>query len=216
MRGLAAILVLSFVPAANALEVSGAAVLTDGDTLKIGAQVIRLIDVDAFESGQDCERNGRRYNCGSAAERALRNITSGREVSCTGSGRGDYGRLLATCYVEGRDIGRDLVLSGHAFSFRGAPRYLAEEAEAKEARRGAWSGSFTMPWIFRDNGWANASQKAPDGRCPIKGNISNRGRIYHMPWSRSYRKTKINTDKGERWFCDEAEALAAGWRAPFR
>lgn len=24
--------------------------------------------------------------------------------------------------------------------------------------------------------------------------------------------TKIDTDAGERWFCDEAEAMGAGWR----
>ena len=29
-----------------------------------------------------------------------------------------------------------------------------------------------------------------------------------------HNSTKINTNKGERWFCDEAEAVAAGWRAP--
>jgi hypothetical protein len=58
--------------------------------------------------------------------------------------------------------------------------------------------------------------KAPDPNCPIKGNINSKGeRIYHTPWgSRNYDRTKINTAKGERWFCNEAEAVAAGWRAP--
>jgi len=48
------------------------------------------------------------------------------------------------------------------------------------------------------------------------GNINSKGeRIYHTPWgSRSYDRTEINSAKGERWFCDEAEAVAAGWRAP--
>jgi hypothetical protein len=46
----------------------------------------------------------------------------------------------------------------------------------------------------------------------IKGNISASGRIYHMPGDDSYAKTGINLAKGERWFCTEAEAQAAGWR----
>ena len=38
------------------------------------------------------------------------------------------------------------------------------------------------------------------------------GRIYHMPWSPWYGKIRIDEAKGKRWFCTEAEALAAGWR----
>jgi hypothetical protein len=33
-----------------------------------------------------------------------------------------------------------------------------------------------------------------------------------MPWSPWYGKVRINKSKGERWFCSEAEAVAAGWR----
>ncbi len=49
--------------------------------------------------------------------------------------------------------------------------------------------------------------------CKIKGNISyNSGRhIYHMPGQNNYSDTRINRP-GERWFCSEAEAHAAGWR----
>ena len=47
----------------------------------------------------------------------------------------------------------------------------------------------------------------------IKGNISSSGeRIYHVPGQRYYDKTLIHLSKGERWFCTEQEALAAGWR----
>ena len=52
-------------------------------------------------------------------------------------------------------------------------------------------------------------------QCLIKGNISSKGaKIYHLPGSSSYNSTKIDTKAGERWFCTEAEALAAGWHAP--
>ena len=52
------------------------------------------------------------------------------------------------------------------------------------------------------------------GACTIKGNISvNTGeRIYHVPGGEYYSPTKINIAIGERWFCTEAEAQAAGWR----
>ena len=51
------------------------------------------------------------------------------------------------------------------------------------------------------------------GDCLIKGNVSDNGQIYHLPGGRSYPGTRINEAQGERWFCTEAEAQAAGWRA---
>jgi hypothetical protein len=50
--------------------------------------------------------------------------------------------------------------------------------------------------------------------CDIKGNISiNTGeRIYHVPGQKYYAATRISPQYGERWFCSEAEAQAAGWR----
>ena len=55
---------------------------------------------------------------------------------------------------------------------------------------------------------------APATGCLIKGNISKNGRIYHVPGSEWYDETRVDESKGERWFCTEDEARAAGWRAP--
>ena len=50
--------------------------------------------------------------------------------------------------------------------------------------------------------------------CGIKGNISKTTgeRIYHVVGQKYYRSTVINPFQGERWFCSEQEARAAGWR----
>ena len=50
--------------------------------------------------------------------------------------------------------------------------------------------------------------------CAIKGNVSYSGgqRIYHVPGQYYYDETVITPARGERWFCSEAEAMAAGWR----
>ncbi|WP_151610875.1 succinoglycan biosynthesis protein exoi [Sinorhizobium alkalisoli] len=50
--------------------------------------------------------------------------------------------------------------------------------------------------------------------CNIKGNISidTGERIFHVPGQRYYSSTKISPQYGERWFCSEFEAWAAGWR----
>jgi hypothetical protein len=54
--------------------------------------------------------------------------------------------------------------------------------------------------------------------CTVKGNISpkNGERIYHVPGQAFYSDTRVDWLKGERWFCSEASASAAGWRKAMR
>jgi hypothetical protein len=62
-------------------------------------------------------------------------------------------------------------------------------------------------------GAASAGAQTPSQQCLIKGNVSSRGeRIYHPPGCRYYNSTVIDPKRGERWFCSEQEAVAAGWR----
>ena len=51
--------------------------------------------------------------------------------------------------------------------------------------------------------------------CQIKGNIASCGeKIYYLPNSKNYLKTKISPSNGEKWFCSEKEAQENGWRKP--
>jgi len=53
-----------------------------------------------------------------------------------------------------------------------------------------------------------------DPNCVVKGNISisTGKKLYHVPGMEDYEGTEIHLDEGERWFCTEADAIAAGWR----
>jgi hypothetical protein len=88
---------------------------------------------------------------------------------------------------------------------------VQQEAEARALKVGIWQGEAEPAWVFRARRWAGAEEAAPKG-CAIKGNVSANGRIYHLPWSPWYGKVRIDEKKGERWFCSESEAMAAGWR----
>ncbi|ACY14856.1 endonuclease/exonuclease/phosphatase family protein [Haliangium ochraceum] len=57
---------------------------------------------------------------------------------------------------------------------------------------------------------ANAAQSAEGLR--IKGNVSRKRKLYHLPSCPSYAKVRIDPDKGERWFASERDAQAAGFR----
>ncbi|QPM89204.1 thermonuclease family protein [Pseudooceanicola algae] len=195
-------------------SVTGAARVVDGDTLDIAGTKIRLFGIDAPESAQSC--NG--LPCGQQSTAFMQRITSGRQITCTGAEYDAYDRLLAHCFAGKVDLGGTMIANGHAMAFvRYSRDYLPLEDEARAAGRGLWArGTPQTPWDFRASRWNSASQVTPEN-CPIKGNISRSGeRIYHTPYSRSYAATRISTDHGERWFCSEAEALAAGWRAPLR
>lgn len=201
-------------PAAAPAPVAGPARVIDGDTLAIGSQRVRLEGIDAPESAQRCNRAWLpgRWRCGIAAARVLRRLVKGRDVVCKPVGTDLYKRMLGICYVDGKDINAEMVRLGYAWAFtKYSKTYVAEEATARNAKRGIWLAKTEPAWDYRKSKWAASEQRAPEG-CAIKGNITKAGHIYHMPWSPWYARVRIAEDKGERWFCSEAEAQAAGWR----
>lgn len=200
---------------ALAREVRGPAQIIDGDTLELRGQVVRLLDIDAPETGQDCHG----APCGTEATAFLKRLTAGQQVTCQGDEMDAYDRLLARCSVDGRDLGAEMVLAGQAVAFRRyGLTYIDQEKVARIEGRGLWArGTPVMPWDYRAGRWQQTAASTPRADCPIKGNINGKGqRIYHTPYSAHYDRTRIDTARGERWFCSEAEALAAGWRAPYR
>src|SRR5262249_845197 len=202
---------------AIASDIVGVASVTDGDTIQIHGQSIRFYGIDAPESGQLCKLDDKPWRCGPAAANALADHIGTRTVTCAPRDRDRYGRTVAVCRVEGEDVNAWLVPEGWALAYRrSSSDYVDEEAAAKAAKRGLWRGTFIPPWEWRAQQRGNLppSTLGNQGTCQIKGNVNRKGeRIYHLPLDKEYAKTRINTGRGERWFCSEAEAQAAGWRS---
>lgn len=201
--------------------IHGTAEASDGDTLRIGGVKVRLFGIDAPELSQVCGG----WACGAAAAARLAALVGAGPATCTPRDTDRYGRVVATCTVAGVDLGARLVAEGLARAYlRYGDDYAAVEADARAAGVGLWRGEAEAPWDYRADRAIErvAVRRADDtkggdagGRCAIKGNVSAGGkRIYHLPGSRAYARTRIDTDRGERWFCDEAEARAAGFRPP--
>lgn len=202
-------------------DVSGWAEAIDGDTIVVAGTRIRLFGIDAPERLQGCRAGGELWLCGGLAKLRLEERLSGHTVVCEERDRDRHGRIVAVCRAGGEDLNAWMVSEGLALAYRRySEAYVDEEAGAKAARVGVWRGEFVPPWDWRggkrlpeaDRDKRNAPRAGSD--CLIKGNISRYGgqRIYHVPGGFYYPQTRIDPSKGERWFCSEAEARAAGWR----
>lgn len=190
--------------------------VVDGDTIELSGITYRLHGIDAPEAGQKCAKaSGGKWGCGKAAIGALEALAFSGTVSCDTRGTDVFSRVIGVCTVDGKDMNAAMVEVGLAWAFRKySTDYVAQEEKAKTARVGIWQADTQTAEAYRAQRWEVGLQTAPKG-CPIKGNISNNGHIYHAPWSPWYKRTKVSVNKGERWFCSEAEALKAGWRAPY-
>jgi len=216
-----AIASLCVLPAAavSAAEVTGSARVLDGDTIEIGSTKVRLFGIDAPEGAQPCKDAARKnYPCGDAATARVRQLTAGKPVTCKGDQTDQYGRLLAVCSVQGKEINGTLVRDGLAWAFVKYSRaYVAEEQEARRAKRGVFAAENITPWDFRAGKWGTAEKDALKEGCVIKGNVNRKGEhIYHLPWQRDYSKINMNKGVGEKWFCNEGDAEKAGWRRAAR
>lgn len=210
------VLLIALLLICMSIQSAHAARVIDGDTIEIDDVTYRSNGIDAPEHGQTCNLpSGKTWPCGKRATETLSDMVEGVEVRCDGSETDGYGRTIATCYIGDLDLNREMVASGLAWAFvKYSTVYLDEEASAKSSRLGIWQAPSEPAWEYRAARWITDEHNTPDG-CPIKGNISKNGLIYHAPWSPWYNRTKVSVEKGERWFCNEAEAVAAGWRAPY-
>lgn len=209
---IAAVVVAGALGGAAMAGPEGRVSVVDADTIRLGGETVRLFGIDAPEVDQTCRRqDGTVWRCGAWARDEARRLFERRRAACAARERDRYGRIVATCTVEGRDMGEVLVSNGLARAYlRFSDRYAEVEKAAVVAGRGIFGSDMASPEAHRAQ--AQPARQQPPGGCVIKGNISGNGRIYHMPGQEHYDRTRIDTSRGERWFCTEAEAQAAGWR----
>lgn len=206
-------------------SILGRALVIDGDSMHVGLAEVRLHGIDAPEGVQTCLNNAKRWPCGRRAAQALRGLVEGRDVACDERDRDRYGRVVAVCWRGNVEVNAWLVANGWAMAYRRHSRaYIDEESAAEAGRRGIWIGEFEPPWDWREGERLRPSTPEPasetaaldrrTAQCNIKGNISHSSgkRLYHIPGDPDYANTRISAARGERWFCSEAEARAAGWR----
>lgn len=132
LRYLCLIAILSL-PTVVTAAPEGAVRVIDGDTIEIAGQRVRLHAIDAPESDQTCkDTSGSIWDCGAWVTREARALFEGKPAKCMEHDVDRYGRIVATCRIDGIDMGATLVTSGLAFAYRryGLEYDLAEKGAA--------------------------------------------------------------------------------------
>lgn len=170
----------------------------DGDTLVLDGKVrLRLRHVDAPEL---------EFCGGEEAKKLLEELVVGERVVIREKILDQRGRAMALVYVGKELVNKRLIEEGwgryHSDTSDVADELKALGLEAKEKGLGVFD-----PKCYQ---WENSENP----KCVIKGNITASSpyeKIYHLPGCVHYETTVIELDRGEEWFCSEAEAKKAGY-----
>lgn len=99
--------------AALAILLSGVRVI-DGDTIDIRGERIRILNIDTPERGDRARCDTERV-LAERASRALRSrVQAARDLRLERDGLDRYGRTLARVYLDGADVGEELIAGGYA------------------------------------------------------------------------------------------------------
>ncbi len=184
----------------------------DGDTIELSdGRKVRYIGVDTPETqhpqkGQEC--------FGEEAKKFNFKLVAGKQVKLEQdvSDIDKYGRILRYVWVGEDLVNEILVRQGYAYASSYPPdvkyqdKFRAAQEEAQQLEVGLWKAC-------KDQTEAKKMEINKE-ECFIKGNISQQGQqgqLYHLPDCPSYDSVVINETQGEKWFCSEDEAQAAGW-----
>lgn len=139
-------------------NLSGTAQVIDGDTISIRQSRIRIGGIDACERDQVGTKGGRTWHCGRDARAYMRRLVAGRHLQCRVFDIDRYGRSVAQCFSQGRDVGLAMIEAGlaeavsrwlpsqHPIDMAG---YKFAETRARQRRLGIWSAEIESPQEHR-------------------------------------------------------------------
>jgi len=172
--------------------------VVDGDTFFIqNRQPIRLYGVNAPELG----------NCYSEESKAeLTKMILGKEIRLTGLQVDHYGRVVADVYLKDETyINLHMVRGGYAVYVRAYDQNIEKMKETGGVARQNKIGIFSP----------NCYQKEPENpKCKIKGSLDEKSpdrKFYLNPSCAYYDSVVVEKYLGEQWFCNEDEAIQAGF-----
>lgn len=169
----------------------------DGDTFKLAnQQYIRLMSLDAPEL---------EFCGGQEAKTTLEKLILYKKIALTETVPGSFNRTAALVYVGKKFINLEMIKSGWV-------RYDGvSSSKTKELKEAGQYARDNKKGVF---GKCLQVTNPDNSKCIIKGNIheGKKDKIYFLSDCRNYKKTLVELDQGDQWFCTEKEAQDAGFR----
>lgn len=169
----------------------------DGDTFTLGdGQRVRILGADAPELG----------NCGATESAALlKSLVLNKVVKITEEKRDTYGRRMGLVWVNNVLVNEEMLIKGWA-----RPNYdpNSKSDDLKRAYKEATEAKLGINSLCK-----KISPIPPSKNCTIKGNIDKGTgeHFYHLTTCRHYNQIVLDTDLGEKFFCNKSEAENAGF-----
>lgn len=171
--------------------------VVDGDTFDINSgERVRMYGINAPEYPNGC--------LAEESKTRLEELILNKKIKIINKGKDNFGRSLGMIYIDKLSINKVLVTEGLAI-YDGKVNPDNKEVlemenannEAKMTSRGLWS--------------SKCSQL--NKKCVIKGNFreADNTKVYSLPNCYNYDKTIVDPTGRDKWFCSEAEAVAAGF-----
>jgi endonuclease YncB( thermonuclease family) len=170
--------------------------VVDGDTFIIAnRQPIRLYGLNAPELS---------YCLGPEAKRALSTLVLGKRVFVREPLSDGNGRVMALVYVDNTLVNAALIQAGLAAYHRQGGSETPALKTASDYARAHNLGIFS-PQCYQI--------QPPDPKCAIKANDDERTgkKLYFTPSCNYYSLVAVQKYRGDRWFCTEKAAQAAGF-----
>jgi endonuclease YncB( thermonuclease family) len=170
----------------------------DGDTFETTEkQLIRINGIDAPE----LEMCG-----GEDAKATLGKLLNDKPLQLKVLRRDQYFRLVSDVYVDGKSVATLMLTAGQAVR-----RVTNDEQDKAEMDNAQQIAKEEKIGIFGPGCTQGTNPK--DKKCNIKGNMRSgyKDRFYRYPGCGQYETTLVQLHLGDRWFCSEKEAKAAGF-----
>lgn len=173
-------------------------------------RAVRVIDGDTFvtEEKQNIRLSStqapEKDRCGyEEATKELEKLVMGKPLYIKVVFRDKYSRLVSLVYSPDGFVNELMLSKGMAYiaSTIGNEKISLASDLAREKKLGIFSNKCTQM----------ENQEKP--KCNVKGNDRN-GKIYYLPSCGVYHNVSVQLYLGDRWFCSEKEAIAAGFRKP--
>jgi endonuclease YncB( thermonuclease family) len=170
----------------------------DGDTLVIAPdQSIRLANIDTPAIDLCLGQNAKDF---------LTNLILNKRVNIISVGRDAYKRTVALVYLpDGQLVNEIVALNGLGIYTSTKTEEREKINQAVESARNKKIGIFSQV--------CSQTENIDNPKCNIKGNIgkSDREKYYHLPQCAEYNRTMVELHLGEKWFCNEKEAVESGY-----